>query len=202
MHEFDTGSARRWAEEIHRKLLEEGDIAIDATMGNGYDTLRLCRLVGDSGKVYAFDIQEEAIEATRGLLEREGLAGRAILIHAGHQDMKEYVKEEANSAVFNLGWLPGARHAVTTLADTTLPAVQACLELLKPGGMLTVCVYPGHEEGARERDLLITWAKRLDPLRYDCVIHAYLNQPGDPPLLIAVRKAEKSRKMKRPARML
>lgn len=199
MRPFDTGSARRWAEEIHASLLEEGDRVIDATMGNGHDTLRLCRLVGNTGKVYAFDVQPEALISTRARLEEAGESVQAELILDGHQNVKAYVTEPVNCAVFNLGWLPGIEHAVTTLVSTTIPAVNACLELLAPGGVLTVCVYPGHEEGAREKQALIEWARALDPALYDCVIRSYMNQPGEPPLLIAVRKAEKiRRKQKRP----
>ena len=194
MRSIDMGSARRWAEELHEKLLEAGDNAIDATMGNGYDTLRLCRLVGAEGHVYAFDVQPEALESTAKRLEEAGERTQAELVLAGHQHVAEYVHRPVQLAVFNLGWLPGVEHAVTTRADTTLQAVSACLHLLVPGGLLTVCVYPGHAEGARELTALTEWASALDPLEYDCVIRRYANQPLDPPVLIAVYRAEKKRK--------
>ena len=194
MRNIDMGIARKWAEELHAQVLEEGDRAIDATMGNGYDTLRLCSLVGETGMVYAFDVQPEAIESTRAKLEDAGVSKRARLILSGHQNVKEYIREEVQLAVFNLGWLPGIEHAIRTRSETTLQAVNACLDLLTPGGVLTICIYPGHEEGKEELRDLLAWAEGLDPLRFDAVVRRYLNQPLDPPVLIAVKKAEKVRK--------
>ena len=96
--------------------------------------------------------------------------------------------------MFNLGWLPGAPHAVTTRVETTLRAVNAALELLREDALLTVCVYPGHEEGAREREALLAWARDLDEKTYDTMLRCYLNQGGDPPLLIAVKKNRRRKK--------
>lgn len=194
MHYFDIGIARKWAEEMHEQVLEAGDRAIDATMGNGYDTLRLCRLVGKKGKVYAFDVQSEALAKTRARLMQAGEAEQAELILAGHERVSEYVHEQVHLAVFNLGWLPGADHAVRTQSETTLQAVRACLDLLCPGGLLTVCAYPGHEEGKQELSDLLSWAEQLNPLCYDAIVRRYLNQTLDPPVLIAVKKIETMRK--------
>lgn len=184
----DFHSARFWAAELTDPALFPGARAIDATMGNGGDTLRLCRLVGDAGRVYAFDIQPEAVERTRKRLEGEGLHDRAMLFCAGHERMAELVPEPVDAVVFNLGWLPGAQHGVTTRVETTLAAVNAALALLKPRGLMTICVYPGHDEGARELDALNAWACGLDPRAFDVMTRYYMNQPNDPPRLIAVRK--------------
>lgn len=194
MRNIDMGIARKWAEELHSAALEPGDAAIDATMGNGYDTLRLCRLVGKTGRVWAFDVQKEALESTQRRLEEAGEAEQARLILSGHENAAEYVCGPVQAVVFNLGWLPGVEHAVRTRSETTLRAVQACLALLAPGGVMTICVYPGHEEGKEELDDLLRWAEGLDPLQFDAVVRRYLNQPLDPPVLIAVQKALKPRK--------
>ncbi len=184
----DFRSARFWAAELVGPALYPGAVAVDATMGNGRDTLWMCRQVGPEGRVYAFDVQPEAVARTRALLKEEDVSERATLFCEGHQRMAQRVKEPVDAVMFNLGWLPGAEHAVTTLTETTLEAADAALSLLKPGGLLTICVYPGHAEGARERDALIDWAAALDAARYDALLKRYLNQPNDPPLLIAVRK--------------
>lgn len=197
MRNIDMGIARKWAEELHEALLEPGDRAIDATMGNGHDTLRLCRLTGEEGRVWAFDVQKEALESTRERLCEHGMQNRAELILAGHELMAEYVHEQVQLAVFNLGWLPGIEHAVRTKSETTLAAVNAALGLLAPGGLMTICVYPGHEEGREELQALLQWAQGLDPLLYDASVRRYLNQPLDPPVLIAVKKAEKKRHPRR-----
>ena len=184
----DFHSARFWAAELFEPALYPGARAVDATMGNGGDTLRLCRLVGGEGRVYAFDIQPEAVGRTCARLEAEGLLNRATLICAGHEHMAEWVPEPVDAVVFNLGWLPGAQHGVTTRVETTLRAVDAALTLLKPAGLMTICVYPGHDEGARELAALNAWASGLDPKAFDVMARHYMNQPNDPPRLIAVRK--------------
>ena len=114
--------------------------------------------------------------------------GRASLHCLGHERMAEVIDAPVDVVMFNLGWLPGAEHDVTTRTETTLRAVEAALGLLKPDGLMTVCVYPGHAEGARELEALTKWASSLDPRRYDAMIKCYLNQPNDPPRMIAVKR--------------
>lgn len=184
----DFRSARFWARELIEDAALEGAQVIDATMGNGHDTLWLCELVGESGRVYAFDVQPEAVERTRQRLIDAGVADRARLFCAGHERMGEFVNEGVDAVVFNLGWLPGAEHGVTTRTDTTLQAVNAALELLKEDGLMTVCIYPGHDEGTRELNALMKWGARLDDRRYDVLLKTYLNQPNDPPRMLAVKK--------------
>ena len=185
---FDFKSARHWAEELIRQAVEPGARVIDATMGNGYDTQWLAELVGESGHVYGFDIQLEAVNRTRDRLAAAGLENRATLFHAGHEHIAELVGEPVDAAVFNLGWLPGTDKALRTRAETTLTAVNAALDRLKEGALMTICVYPGHPEGRDELDRLIAWGRALPGERYDVMTRAYLNQSGDPPVLIAVKK--------------
>ena len=189
----DFRSARFWAAELMETALYPGARAVDATMGNGHDTLWLCRRVGAAGRVYAFDVQPEAVARTRALLEREGVADRAALFCEGHERMATLVPEKVDAVMFNLGWLPGAPHGVTTRVETTRVAVDAALALLKPEGLLTVCVYPGHAEGARELAALREWAGALEPRRFDALEKRYMNQPGDPPVLIAVKRKREKR---------
>ena len=184
----DFRSARYWARELIENAMYPSARAIDATMGNGHDTKWLCELAGEDGRVYAFDIQAQAVESTRNRLESAGLADRAELIHAGHQLMGEYVHESVDAIVFNLGWLPSGDKSVTTLTTTTLQAVEAASKLLAPGGIMTICVYPGHDEGTREKHALIEWASRLPHTVFDVMLKQYLNQPNQPPLMIAVRR--------------
>ena len=185
---FDFKSARHWAEELIRQAVEPGARVIDATMGNGYDTQWLAELVGESGHVYGFDIQLEAVNRTRDRVAAAGLENRATLFHAGHEHIAELVGEPVDAAVFNLGWLPGTDKALRTRAETTLTAVNAALDRLKGGALMTICVYPGHPEGRDELDRLIAWGRALPGEKYDVMARAYLNQSGDPPVLIAVKK--------------
>ena len=185
---FDLKSARHWAEELIRQAAGPGAHVIDGTMGNGHDTLWLAELVGENGRVYGFDIQPEAVRQTRERLEAAGFLDRAELFLAGHENIARLVPGEADAAVFNLGWLPGADKSVRTHVDTTLVAVNAALDKLKEGGLLTVCAYPGHEEGRIELNALTEWARSLPADRYDAMIRAYLNQKNDPPVLFAIKK--------------
>ena len=189
----DFRSARYWAAELIEPALRPGAVAVDATMGNGQDTLWLCRLVGETGRVYAFDVQQEAVNRTRERLAEAGVLDRARLHCTGHEHMAELIVEPVDAVMFNLGWLPGAEHIVTTRTETTLQAVDAALQILKPDGLMTICVYPGHEEGARELGALLDWAKSLDPKKYDALIKCYLNQPNDPPRMIAVKRKRTKR---------
>ena len=185
---FDLKSARHWAEELQREAILPGMTVVDATMGNGGDTQRLCELVGETGRVYAFDVQPQALEKTRARLEAAGLLPRATLILAGHERVREYVAEPIDAAVFNLGWLPGGDKSITTQVDTTLTALDACLALLKPHGLLTLCAYPGHGEGAEELRRVLDWARALDGRRFAAMERAYLNQQAAPPVLLAVQR--------------
>ena len=166
----DFGGARKWAKALIEGNVNPGAIVVDATMGNGYDTLWLAQQVGEEGKVYAFDIQEEALKRTFERLCENHVENRVRLICAGHETMREHISEPIDAAVFNLGWLPGTPHERTTRAETTVMAVNAALSLLKPGGAMT------------------GWAENLDDSVYDAVIFRYANIRKLPPLLIAVTR--------------
>ena len=189
----DFKSARFWAKEIIENAVFPGACAIDATMGNGHDTAWLCELVGESGKVYAFDVQQEAVDRTAVRLEQAGFRQRAELFCLGHEHMAEVIHQQADAIVFNLGWLPGAEHGVTTQTSTTFLAGEAALSLLKEEAIMTICIYPGHEEGTKELHALLDWAAKLDDRRYDAMIKCYVNQPNDPPRMLAIRKKTKKK---------
>ena len=185
---YELKSARYLAAEILRAVLSPGDRAIDATMGNGHDTALLCSLVGPEGRVYAFDVQPTALEATRRRLAEEGLAGQAELFLLGHEHMREAVGEPVKAIVFNLGWLPGGDHRITTLTETTLPAIQQALALLMPMGVLVICVYPGHPEGEREQEMVTRLLSSLSPREYNVLMQQFLNAGAGAPLCFAVQK--------------
>lgn len=174
-------SARYLAREFLSRILEQGDHVIDATMGNGHDTLFLCNAVGPSGHVYAFDVQPQAVAFTEALLRREGLLDRADLILSGHQHMDQFVAVKVQAVVFNLGWLPGGDHSITTRWETTKEAVLKALDLLLPGGMLVLCAYPGHPEGDHERKELTSFFSSLSNRQYNVLRQVFLNAgPGAP----------------------
>lgn len=187
---YELKSARYLAADVLSRVLSEGDSAVDATMGNGHDTEALCRLVGPSGRVYAFDIQPQAVENTRLRLLEAGLADRASLFCLGHEHLAEAVPVPVRAVMFNLGWLPGGDHGITTLLPTTLSAVEQALSLLLPGGVLVLCAYPGHPEGAREKESLISFFSSLPPQRYNVLRQVFLNAGPGAPECFVVQKTD------------
>ncbi len=145
----------------HREVaavLRPGDLAIDATAGNGHDTVFLAGLIGDSGKVLAFDVQAEAIAATWARIESAGLTSRVELIRGSHDALGVHAPPgTVAAAMFNLGYFPGGDHAVITRTEVTLAALDAVLVALKPGGLLTVVCYPGHPGGDEESAAVLKW---------------------------------------------
>ena len=175
------------------KHLQEGDTVVDFTMGNGNDTLFLSKAVGESGKVYAFDIQEDALTSTRAHLVENGAPENYTLICASHHRVKEFVNEPIHAGMFNLGYLPrSGRKALTTMRETTMPAVEAAIELLAPDGVLIVAIYPGHEEGALEGEMLREYFKTLSKYRICPSEFKILNSPTSPYFFI-VEKSPKAK---------
>ena len=161
--------------------IKEGDTVVDFTMGNGNDTLFLSKAVGTEGRVYAFDIQEEALTSTREHLVANGAPENYTLICASHHRVKEFVKEPIKAGMFNLGYLPrSGKKAVTTMRETTMPAVEAAIELLAPDGVLIVAIYPGHEDGALEGEMLREYFSTLSKYRICPSEFKILNSPTSP----------------------
>lgn len=170
--------------------LGEGDRAVDFTMGNGYDTVFLSKTVGASGSVTAFDIQPAALHSTAKNLRENGCPDNWRLICASHHRVKEFVKGPIKAGMFNLGYLPGAGNKkVTTMRETTLPAVEAAISLLDQDGILLVAVYPGHEEGEREGEELVKYFSGISRFSYSISQFRLLNSPESPFFMIVESKA-------------
>lgn len=173
--------------------ISEGDTVIDFTMGNGNDTLFLSKAVGEVGRVYAFDIQQEALDSTRAHLIANGAPENYTLICASHHRVREFVNEPIKAGMFNLGYLPrSGRKAVTTMRETTMPAVEEALKLLAPDGVLIVAIYPGHEEGALEGDMLREYFSGLSRFRICPSEFKILNSPTSPYFFL-VEKSPKAK---------
>lgn len=168
--------------------LHYGDIAIDCTMGNGMDTAYLCELVGASGKVYAFDIQESAIDNTRRRLKDMNLIDRAELILDGHQNVDQHVSGKVKLVIFNLGYLPKGDHTLVTKAETTLTAIEKCLELLQKNGVIILILYPGHESGRKEKQVIIEKMSKLPQKEYSISHLHFINQVNNPPELVCIER--------------
>ncbi|MBP1579688.1 MAG: class I SAM-dependent methyltransferase [Oscillospiraceae bacterium] len=178
---------------IIQKLIIErvkpGDICIDATAGRGNDTLFLAKLVGDSGHVTAFDIQQDAVDSTRRLLEENGMSHRADVYLKSHSEMDEFADDGTVSCItFNFGWLPKGDHNIFTNKSTSIPAIEKGLKLLKSGGMMTLIIYYGRETGFEERDALLEYLPTIDSSRYTVIEMPFVNRPNCPPIPIVILK--------------
>lgn len=170
-----------------RKEVRPGAVCIDATAGKGRDTALLCRLAGETGRVLAFDIQEEAVAQTRALLASEGL--RAEVLLDNHAHMGRYLPPESvDCIVFNFGRLPGGDPKIFTQADTSVEAIRVGLELLRPGGVLAIALYYGGENGYEERDRILQYLEKVDQRCCSVLACRWLNRRGDPPMPVFVWK--------------
>ena len=168
--------------------LREGDIAVDFTMGNGHDTEFLSKTVGESGHVYAFDIQASAVESTRKNLEAAGCPQNYTLINASHHRVKEFVDRPFKAGMFNLGWLPGGDKSITTMRETTMPAIAAAIDLMDRDAVLNVAVYPGHEEGDAEGKMICDYLATLSRHKVCATRINILNSPTSPYFIVIETK--------------
>lgn len=177
------------AHELLGEVLREGDLAIDATAGNGNDVAFLAEQVGNSGKVYAFDLQQDAIEASAKLLAKKSLEN-VELYPCGHESMVETIPSkilgQVTAVTFNLGYLPGGDKSIVTQTPTTLLALRAAMDTLRPGGLLAVVAYRGHPGGQEECEAV---RDKLSKLTNDLRIEGDTAADATSPLLLVARKA-------------
>jgi len=168
-----------------KDIVKPGHVCVDATTGNGHDTLFLADLVGEKGYVYGFDIQQQAIDMTA---EKLGNHSHVKLICDGHEKMREYIEGPVDFVIFNLGYLPKADKSITTQKDTTLFAIDAALSLLKCHGILWIVIYPGHEEGKEESSAVLDYVQTFNQKDYSVMKSEFINQRNNPPYIIAIEK--------------
>ncbi|GAV22355.1 tRNA (mnm(5)s(2)U34)-methyltransferase [Carboxydothermus pertinax] len=179
-----TGLAHLYLQEV----VQAGDVVVDATAGNGNDTLFLAELVGKSGKVYAFDIQEKALKITKEKLAEAFLEERVTLILDSHENIRQYVFSPIKAAVFNLGYLPGGDKKVVTKPKSTIAGISECYKLLELGGIIAITVYVGHPGGEEEKILLEELGQKIPDREGFVVKHEYLNRPQSYPKLYIIGK--------------
>lgn len=181
-----------YSKKIMTLAVSEGDIAVDCTVGNGHDTLFLAELVGESGHVYGFDIQSEALTNTKDLLEEHRADSRVTLFQASHADVLDRIPkaqhDQIRGAIFNLGYLPGGDKEIVTVPESTIIAVDNLLSVMKKEGVIVIVVYHGHPEGQLERDALLDYVTKLDQKKAHVLQYRFMNQINNPPFIIAIEK--------------
>ncbi len=167
-------------QNIISNFIENKSIAIDATLGNGYDTDFLSK---NFQKVYAFDIQKEAI-----LNYREKNIHNVSLILDSHENFEKHIRENVDCIVYNLGYLPGGDKSITTKEKSTIKSLESGLNILKENGLMIIALYSGHEEGKYEKDAVLNYCKNLSKKRFGVIYQQFLNRTNNPPSLVVIEK--------------
>lgn len=175
------------ARNFMKEAVKEGSLVVDATVGRGFDTAYLCKLVGEQGKVIGFDIQEEAIESAKERLKDENLQTPVQLILDSHANMGKYIEEESvDGIMFNFGYLPNGDHTIATKPESSIQAIENGLSLLKKGGVISLCIYHGKDTGFEERDAILEYLKTISHKKYTVVVTELYNRPNNPPIFAGI----------------
>lgn len=180
------------AHGLVKHQIRPGAIAVDATVGNGHDTLFLVEQIGTTGRLFGFDIQQSALDITRARLEQAKLSEGVTLFQANHAVMTEKIPVQYQSKIdaimFNLGYLPGGDKSVITLADSTLTALNSAGQILSPGGIITILAYPGHDGGGIETAQVRLWCEQLNGEQFAVQILTPMKDNISAPVLFAIYK--------------
>ena len=175
--------------ELLKDCIDLNDAVVDATCGNGHDTLFLSKQIGDEGKVFAVDVQIQAIEKTRALLKDDQ---RITYVHDSHANIEKYLQleniQKIGGAIFNLGYLPGSDKSIITKGESTWTAVEKLLLYLKKGGRIVLVVYHGHDGGKQEKDHLLAHVRQLNQDHFTVLQYQFINQKNNPPFIVAIEK--------------
>ncbi len=174
---------------VLKGMIHEGDVVVDATMGNGNDTIFLAERVGPGGSVFSFDIQQMALDRTLKKIIDNNLDGYNIkLINDGHENIEGYLTDTIDAAMFNLGYLPGGDHSITTKPDSTIRSIKSVLGLLKPKGVASIIIYYGHEGGVNEKQKVLGFLEKLSGKNFSVMKCCYINQGNNPPIIIFIQR--------------
>lgn len=182
------------AHKYWKELIKKGDAVIDATCGNGHDTLVLSQLAltPSCGSLTAFDIQKTAIESSQEFLCHhlsKAIFEKIRFIHGCHSEFPlDIPLNSIKLIVYNLGYLPGGNKLKTTITETTLKSLNSALSLIKEGGAISITCYPGHLEGAVEEKHVIEFSSHLEPREWNCCHHRWMNKTQAPSLILIQKK--------------
>jgi predicted methyltransferase len=181
-----------FAKYLLEKTVKSGNIVVDATLGNGHDAVYLAGLVGENGRVYGFDVQEEAIQSSQQRLLQHRMSEWVTLFHEGHENLLDKIPAEhhgkVTGAIFNLGYLPGGDKTIVTKPETTIAAIDQLLEMMAYEGIIILVIYHGHPGGAEERDTLLHYCEQIDQRLAHVLQYQFINQQNSPSFIVAIEK--------------
>ena len=182
---FNVVDLSSWAID---RFVETGQTVVDATLGNGNDALQMAKRIGEAGTVYGFDIQELAIENSKRLFEGNDIRTDYHFILDSHSKLNEYVHGEIDFGIMNLGYLPGSDKSVVTIGETSVNCIEKLLDCLKPGGVLVISSYSGHDGGA-EQNTVVEYLRRLNQRAYNVISMDFINQANSPAVFYMIEKS-------------
>lgn len=178
-----------FAHDILTNTVIEGDIVVDATCGNGNDTLFLAKLVGKSGHIYSFDIQKQAIDQTKTLLKENNFEN-VTYVHDSHANIRDYIPIDTKiaGAIFNLGYLPRSDKQIITKGDSTIAAIKGLLHYLKKSAYIVIVIYHGHIGGSEEKQMILDFVTTLEQKDFAVLQYQFINQKNNPPFIVAIER--------------
>ncbi|MFL0268314.1 tRNA (mnm(5)s(2)U34)-methyltransferase [Candidatus Clostridium radicumherbarum] len=177
------GDLSNLAHNIIKNYCSEFAIAVDATLGNGYDTDFLSTIFN---QVFCFEIQKSAAESY-GARKKENVT----IINDSHENILTYIDVEVDCVIYNLGYLPGGDKNITTKADATIESLKQALKILRPGGIISISIYIGHKEGEKERDKIMQFVNELPKNEFGAMLHTFINRNNKAPMLLIIEKNQK-----------
>lgn len=178
----------QFSHQLLAEIVKAGDIVVDATMGNGHDTLYLSKLVKNNGHVFAFDIQKTALKNTKQRLISNNACDNVSLICDSHANLDQYVNDKIKAAIFNLGYLPNGDKKIITQAKSTIQAIKQLLPKLTINGRIILVLYYGHLGGKEEKDAILNYTKELEQKNYQVMTYQFINQINNPPICLCIDK--------------
>ncbi|XP_020425940.1 uncharacterized protein LOC18767956 isoform X2 [Prunus persica] len=181
---------------VWKSVVQKGDTVIDATCGNGHDTLAMLKMVADEsckGSVYGLDVQEAALQKTSSLLEESvGPSEKELikLFSKCHSKMDEVLPKDTSVRLvaFNLGYLPGGDKTIITQSETTLKALEVAKSIMVPGGLISIVVYVGHPGGWEELKTIRDFISKLSVEKWICYEFQTVDRSWSPILIFLFKK--------------
>lgn len=183
----------KYSHYLLKEIIETGDCVIDATIGNGFDTVFSAELVGQTGRVIGFDVQPLAITSTTEQLAEKQLLDRVSLHLLGHENVDTALTDDKliKAAIFNLGYLPKGDKNIITQSQTTLTAIAKIMARLTPAGRIVIVIYYGHPGGLDEKESVLNFVKTIPQTNFNVLSYEFINQKNNPPILICIEKKTK-----------
>src|SRR6056297_977572 len=173
---------------LFSNFIDNNKIFVDATCGNGNDTLFLAEKVSSQGKIYAFDIQKEAVQITKEKFDNIDYDFDIDFIVDGHENIDSYLENKIDGIIYNLGYLPGSQKDIKTEKVTTIKSLKKALELLSQVGLIVIVIYTEHQGGNEEKEAVLDFASKLDYKKYNVLHYHFINQKKNPPEVIGIKK--------------